>query len=79
MDVDAGILDADVTITDAAVAAVPTVAAAPTVAAVPTMAVAATELTEQDLTMVTPVSYTHLDVYKRQLNQRSGREKKKNR
>lgn len=42
MDVDAGILDADVTITDAAVAAVPTVAAAPTVAAVPTTAVAAT-------------------------------------
>ena len=61
MDVDAGILDADVTITDAAVAAVPTVAAAPTVAAVPTMAVAATELTEQDLTMVT-LSATETDL-----------------
>ena len=61
MDVDAGILDADVTITDAAVAAVPTVAAAPTVAAVPTTAVAATELTEQDLTMVT-LSATETDL-----------------
>ena len=49
MDVDAGILDADVTIT------------APTVAAVPTMAVAATELTEQDLTMVT-LSATETDL-----------------
>ena len=49
MDVDAGILDADVTITDAAVAAVPTVAAA------------ATELTEQDLTMVT-LSATETDL-----------------
>lgn len=46
---DAGILDADVTITDAAVAAVPTVAAAPT------------ELTEQDLTMVT-LSATETDL-----------------
>ena len=45
MDVDAGILDADVTITDAAVAAVPTVAAAPTVAADPKTAVDATMVT----------------------------------
>ena len=61
MDVDAGILDADVTITDAAVAEVQRVAAAPTVAAVPTTAVAATELTEQDLTMVT-LSATETDL-----------------
>ena len=61
MDVDAGILDADVTITDAAVAAVPTEAEAPTVDAVPTKAVDATELKEQDLTMVT-LSATETDL-----------------
>ena len=57
VDVDAGILDADVTITAPTVAAVPTTA----VAAVPTTAVAATELTEQDLTMVT-LSATETDL-----------------